>query len=191
MAKVKVRLPSGKVKEVQISDLRPYSWYDAIQIKADLKSNNYVLFKKTGSPLILSNMKTPSSIPNGFQFELQAVRISYVGVASADDLNKLIHNAVLIYRKGGSDEIFVKPLWEFTTGGGVWTPKADVDVPSFGLPTVTAVSKLPFSIFIDGGDVMEWIIAVDFQFPPTDGKYLSQDITLQVVLDGVLKKPAL
>jgi len=191
MAKVKIKTPQGE-KLIQISDLRPYTWYDSATINAKQKSNNYVLFKETSKNLIRSNVQTPSTIPNGFQFELKEIRVSYVGLASAEDLNKLIHNAVLIYKKGGSDEIFSKPLYEFATGGGVWTPKADVDIPTIGLPTVTAVHRLPFSIFIDGGDVMEWIIAVDFQFDAgTDGNYLSSDVTVQVALDGILKKPAL
>ena len=192
MAVVKVKTPSGKVKEIAINDIRPYTWYDTCTIKKNEKTQTYTLFQSTSGSKIIRNVQVPSSIPAGQEFELQQIRIAPIGQAAAADLDKVLKNTVLIYKKGGSDEIFTKPLYEFATGSGVWTPNSQVDAPVFGFPSATAVNPLPFSIFIKGGDVMQFIIETDFQFAPDqNGDYLSADVSIQVALVGILKKPAI
>lgn len=187
---VKVRTPRG-VKEFTISDLRPYSYYDTVTVAKNVKSQTLELFRETGGSDVLRNIQMPGTIPAGWVFELREIRVSAVGTAAAADLDKILKNSVLSYLHS-SDEIFKKPLYEFSTGGGVYTPSGSVDVPTFGLPTQSAVAKLPFGIFIKGNEPMKWVLKVDFQFDAdTNGDYLSADTMIQVDLVGILKKPAL
>lgn len=187
---VKVRTPRG-VKEFTISDLRPYSYYDTVTVAKNIKSQTLELFQKTGGSDVLRNIQMPGTIPAGWVFELREIRISAVGTAAAADLDKILKNSVLSYLHS-SDEIFKKPLYEFSTGGGVYTPANSADVPTFGLPTQSAVAKLPFGIFIKGNEPMKWVLKVDFQFDADqNGDFLSADTQIQVDLVGILKKPAL
>jgi len=187
---VKVKTPRG-VKEFTISDLRPYSYYDTVTVAKNVKSQTLELFRETGGSDVLRNIQMPGTIPAGWVFELREIRVSAVGTAAAADLDKILKNSVLSYLHS-SDEIFKKPLYEFSTGGGVYTPNSSVDVPTFGLPTQSAVAKLPFGIFIKGNEPMKWVLKVDFQFEPDqNGDYLSADTQIQVDLVGILKKPAL
>jgi hypothetical protein len=192
---VNVRVGSKRVK-LRLSDIRPHSYYDEKKILATEKHQTVTFFDTPSANLVRSNSLQANQIPNGFVFELRRIRICPVK-ATAEDLDRIIKNGVLTFKKGGSDEIFRKPLFEFATGGGVYTSKQDVDINSIGMPMDTAAASLPFSIFITGGTIFNFEMILDFQEPVETGggsgptKYLSGDTIVKLDLEGILRKPVL
>lgn len=184
MAKITVRTPTGRKVRVGLYDYRSYWLFDTEIIQEGM-TEVYFFQSPEGKSAAQTNLKQFSTIQAGWEFEVHAIRVIPEPGISATDAQNLFKNCSLTLLKEGDIEVFAAPAVIFTAGAGVYgfTTEADKSVISNGLPSPTAINKLPIPILIKGGETFNirilWSPAVS----------LSRTISLQLVLDGILRRP--
>lgn len=187
MAKLVMKTPTG-TKKVGLYDVRPYWLYDRETIRNG-DTEKYFFQSPEGKTIADTNLKQFSTIQYGWQFELHAIRVIPNTKVSIADAENLFANTALTLFKEGDVEVFSAPALIFSAGAGltgaVSTTATDttIDIVSNGLPTPSAVLRLPVPLLIQGGETFNIRLA----FQPAVS--LSADSKVYIVLDGILKRP--
>lgn len=184
MAKVKVKTPAGRKVAVGLYDYRSYWLYDTEEI-TNGQTEAYFFQSPEGKSITETNLKQFSTIQAGWQFEVHAIRVIPPTTISTADAENVFYGSAITLLKEGDIEVFSAPTIIFTAGAGLYgaTTETSANIISNGLPTPTAVLKLPVPILIRGGETfnirMLWSPAVSLTAP----------VKLQMVLDGILRRP--
>ncbi len=185
MAKVVVRTPTGRKRVVRLSDYRPYWLYDK-EVITPTTTEVYFFQSPEGKALPDTNLKQFSTIQVGWEFEIHAIRVIPSVKISTADAEELFENSAITFYKEGDIEVFSAPTLLFPAGAGLYgaTTETNTNILANGVPTPTAVNKLPIPIMIRGGETFN--IRMLFQPPPSG---LSGNVPVKMVLDGILRRP--
>lgn len=181
--KLKIRTPEG-VKEVGLSDVRPYVLYDTVAV-ATGASEGYFFRTPENKVLVDTNLKQFSTIQVGWTFEVSEMRlIPRVNIPIAD-MELIFANSVLTFLREGDIEIFTMPAMMLNAGCGLHgaTTNTAEDVVSLGLPSAGAVHKLSIRFLIYGGETFNF----RWQWNPVVGT-LAATRSVYLALVGVLKR---
>jgi len=183
--KVAVKGPAGKKKVVRFSDYRPYWLYDK-EVITPSTSEVYFFQSPEGKPLTETNLKQFSTIQVGWEFEIHAIRVIPSLKVSTSDAEELFENSVITFYKDGDVEVFSAPTVLFPAGAGLYgaTTETNTNIIAHGLPTPTAVLKLPIPILVIGGQTFN----IRMLFNPVPSS-LSGNVPVKMVLDGILRRP--
>lgn len=184
--KVKIQTPEG-VKEVGISDVRPYWLYDTEQITAAAGTKDEFFFRTPqGKTIRDTNLRQFSTIQVGWTFEVTNMRVIPQVNASLADLEELFGNGqpVITFLREGDIEIFTIPAIMLNAGCGFYgaTTVNASDIVSLGTPASGAILKLPIRFLIYGGETF------NFRFQAVTTNAMTAAVNISLVLDGILKR---
>ena len=172
-------------RTISLYDVRPYCLYDTETITSGAGTKEVYFFRTPENKTILdTNLKQFSTIQAGWKFEVAEIRLIPLESASLDDLEKIFGDgqAVLSYLKEGDIEIFTFPAVMFNAGCGLHgcTTASSADIVSLGLPTATAVMKLPVRLIIYGGQTFNFVFRAS-----TGG---TNNVKIRCCLIGILQR---
>lgn len=181
--KLKIRTPEG-VKEVGLSDVRPYTLYDTATIDS-ADTEEYFFRTPEGKTLVDTNLKQFSTIQVGWTFEVASMRIiPRVNIPIAD-MELIFANSVITFLREGDIEIFTMPSVMLNAGCGLTgaTTNTAEDLVSLGLPSAGAVHRNAIRFLLYGGETFNFRM----QWNPAVGT-LAASRKIYLVLDGILKR---
>ena len=172
-------------RKFSLYDVRPYCLYDTEEVSAAAGTKEIYFFRTPENKTIHdTNLKQFSTIQAGWKFEVAEIRLIPLENTAATDLEILFGEgrAVLSYLKEGDIEIFTFPAVMFNAGCGLHgcTTVTDKDIVSLGLPTATAVMKLPVRLIIYGGQTFNFVFRAS-----TGG---TNDVKIRCCLIGILQR---
>ena len=172
-------------RKFSLYDVRPYCLYDTETITSGAGTKEVYFFRTPENKTILdTNLKQFSTIQTGWKFEVAEIRLIPLESAAASDLEAIFGTgqAVLSYLKEGDIEIFTFPAVMFNAGCGLHgcTTHSSADIVSLGLPTATAVMRLPVRLIIYGGQTFNFVFRAS-----TGG---SNDVKIRCCLVGILQR---
>ena len=172
-------------RTISLYDVRPYCLYDTETITSGAGTKEVYFFRTPeGKTILDTNLKQFSTIQTGWKFEVAEIRLIPLESASLSDLEAIFGTgqAVLSYLKEGDIEIFTFPAVMFNAGCGLHgcTTATDADIVSLGLPTATAVMKLPVRLIIYGGQTFNFVLKAS-----TGG---TNNVKIRCCLLGILQR---
>lgn len=182
--KLKIKTPEG-VKEVGLSDVRPYTLYDTVTYAAaTAKSEDYFFRTPEGKTLVDTNLKQFSTIQVGWTFEVASMRIIPRCNISIADMETLFTGSVVTFLREGDIEIFTMPTIMLNAGCGLYgaTTNTAEDIVSLGLPSAGAVHRNAIRFLLYGGETF------NFRITHTPAVTLAAERKIYLVLDGILKR---
>lgn len=183
--KLKIRTPEG-VKEVGLSDVRPYWLYDTLSI-SNGDTEGYFFRTPENKTLVDTNLKQFSTIQVGWTFEVSAIRVVPRVAISLASAEIIFNNSVVSFLREGDIEIFSIPTVMLNAGcgltGAVYGHASAVDIVSLGVPSASSVLKQPIRFLLYGGETFNFRI----QFNPAISG-LAAAARIYLVLDGILKR---
>jgi len=174
-------------RTISLYDVRPYCLYDTETVTSAAGSKEIYFFRTPENKTILdTNLKQFSTIQTGWKFEVAEIRLIPLENAAAADLEILFGEgrAVLSYLKEGDIEIFTFPAVMFNAGCGLCgsTTYTSADIVSLGLPSATAVMRLPVRLIIYGGQTFNFVLKA------STSTAMSADVKIRCCLVGILQR---
>ena len=172
-------------RKFSLYDIRPYCLYDTETITSGAGTKEVYFFRTPeGKTILDTNLKQFSTIQTGWKFEVAEIRLIPLESTSLSDLEAIFGTgqAVLSYLKEGDIEIFTFPAVMFNAGCGLHgcTTETGADIVSLGLPTTTAVMKLPVRLIIYGGQTFNFVLRAS-----TGG---TANVKIRCCLVGILQR---
>ncbi|MCL6577982.1 MAG: hypothetical protein K6T73_01165 [Candidatus Bathyarchaeota archaeon] len=181
---IKAKTPEG-VKSYKLEDVRPYFLYDTVTIAtSNTDTEKYFFQTPENKTSIDTNLKQFSTIQIGWVFDVTKMRLIPKASMKLVDIEEIFDDSIITYLKEGDIEIFSMPGIMLNAGCGISgaTTTADSDVISLGLPSNSAVEKLPFPLTIAGGKT--FLFRWRFATAPTP----TVEAKVRMVLEGILRR---
>ena len=162
MATVQTTDASGQTKSFKLEDVRPYWLYDTNTI-ATSGSDYYYFQDPSGKSTVDTNLKQFSTIQIGWVFDVTRIRLVPRTTVIISDLQAMFLNSIVTYLKEGDIEIFSLPALLMSAGAGLTggTTVNATSLPTLGLPSLSAVIKLPFPLTLTGGKTFTFRLHYD------------------------------
>ena len=183
--KVKITDPStGKKKVYRLEDVRPFYLYDTVTANNG-DTEEYFFRSPESKTRVETNLRQFSQIQIGWILDVKRIRLKLMTDITVADAKILLKKSAVTYLKEGDIEIFTIPTDLLAAGSGIYgfTTNNATDIVSLGLPSLSAVTPLPFPLTISGGKTFQFRIQWN---PALSGLAASQD--LQMTLEGVLRR---
>jgi hypothetical protein len=188
MATVQTTDASGQTKSFKLEDVRPYWLYDSNLI-ATGGADYYYFQDPSGKSTVETNLKQFSTIQIGWVFDVTRIRLLPRTTMTIADLQTIFLNSIITYLKEGDIEIFSLPALMINAGAGITgaTTVNATSIPTLGLPSLSAVIKLPFPLTLTGGKTFVFRLHYDGTGVGTVSG-TTNAAKIWMVLEGILRR---